>query len=119
MNSPEAVSQGSSDHSDGELVDQVLGLSAGVAQTRTIVVQLKVRHLRQDFLRSETVCEKIEYVDDANTRSTDAGVPAALLRIDSDALRQRWQSCSPSDLLIPNRACGQRHRQGGAECLRA
>lgn len=82
-------SRGSSDQ------HRVVEPMAGEPQTGSDILQLEVRQLLNNFLRSQAIRQEIENVADADPQATDARSTTALLGIHRDALRKLGHSEPP------------------------
>jgi hypothetical protein len=67
---------------------RMIELSGRVQKAGGDILAFKVRELGEDLSGCLTRGEELEYIDDANTHSADAGAPPALLGVDRDPGQQ-------------------------------
>lgn len=60
--------------------------TAGEFQAGGNIFRFEIRQFFKNLLLRETRSQQIEYIDDSNSHSTDAGPPTTLCRVDCDAL---------------------------------
>ncbi len=68
-------------------------------QARTNIFELEIRHLLDDLVWRETVCQEIQNVAHPYPHPTDTGTSTTLLRIYRDAIRQLGHDTSLSTSL--------------------
>ncbi len=76
-------------HGSGGDEHRVVEITRGVGEAGADVFRFQVRIVRKDLLGGGAAGEHVEDVFDADTHATNAGAPAALLRINGDAIHKK------------------------------
>ena len=63
----------------------MVDLLGGVIQGRAEVFRFQIREIGQELLAAQARCIELQYIPDPDAHPSNAGLPAALLRVVGDA----------------------------------